>query len=239
MTKYNMQAAQEPKMESRSGEPEVRKVQPSKGSSVLVNPRQTGNPVLKCIRNVPWEFADIIPDYVMGRTTCVLFLSLRYHQLHPDYIHVRLKELGRQYELRILLLQVDIKDPHHYVKELAKIAILVDCTLMLAWSPEEAGRYLETYKAFESKPPDMIMERTDNNYMAQLTDCLTSIKKVSKTDAQTLLSTFGSLEKIVKTSKDDLSLCPGVGPQKAQRLYDMFHEPFLKANKQKTETGSR
>ena len=29
----------------------------------------------------------------------------------------------------------------------------------LAWSAEEAGKILETYKAFENKPPDMIMEK--------------------------------------------------------------------------------
>lgn len=26
------------------------------------------------MRNVPWEMGDIIPDYVLGPTTCALFL---------------------------------------------------------------------------------------------------------------------------------------------------------------------
>lgn len=30
---------------------------------------------------------------------------------------------------------------------------------MLAWNPEEAGKLVETYKMFESKPPDLIMAR--------------------------------------------------------------------------------
>lgn len=30
---------------------------------------------------------------------------------------------------------------------------------MLAWNAEEAGRVVETYKMFESKPPDLIMAR--------------------------------------------------------------------------------
>ena len=29
------------------------------------------------------------------------------------------------------------------------MCILANCTLVLAWSLEEAGRYLETYKAYE------------------------------------------------------------------------------------------
>lgn len=35
---------------------------------------QRGNPLLKHIRNVPWEFSEIEPDYVMGKTACALFL---------------------------------------------------------------------------------------------------------------------------------------------------------------------
>lgn len=30
--------------------------------------------MLKHIRNVPWEMGDIIPDYVLGPSTCALFL---------------------------------------------------------------------------------------------------------------------------------------------------------------------
>lgn len=74
--------------------------------TLLVNPKQKGNPILRSIKNVPWEYDDIVPDYQMGRTVCALFLSLRYHNLNPDYIHERLKQLGKMYELRVLLVQV-------------------------------------------------------------------------------------------------------------------------------------
>lgn len=55
---------------------------------------------------MPWEYADIVPDYQMGAQTCALFLSLRYHNLNPDYIHARLKLLKDMYRLRVLLVQV-------------------------------------------------------------------------------------------------------------------------------------
>lgn len=42
----------------------------------------------------------------MGKTSCALFLSLRYHNLKPDYINERIKQLGKLYELRVLLVQV-------------------------------------------------------------------------------------------------------------------------------------
>lgn len=46
-------------------------------NAIFVHKRQEGNPVLKHIRNVRWQFADIVPDYQMGQTTCAVFLSLR------------------------------------------------------------------------------------------------------------------------------------------------------------------
>ena len=79
-------------------------------NSIAVHPKQRGNPLLKSITNVPWEFDDeIVPDYVVGKTACVLFLSLKYHNLNPDYIHNRLKQLGKRFELRVLLVQIDNK----------------------------------------------------------------------------------------------------------------------------------
>lgn len=163
---------------------------------------QKGNPALKAVSNIPWEYDEnILSDYVMGPSTCALFLSIRYHNLNPDYIHDRLKVLGNKYELRVLLvqvnnvglclnslkrkkdrlllfgvyfqfivfwgllfaIQVDTPDPHHALKHLTRICILANLTLVLAWSAEEAGRILETYKIFEHKPPDLIMERKESD----------------------------------------------------------------------------
>ncbi|XP_058249568.1 DNA excision repair protein ERCC-1 [Hemibagrus wyckioides] len=204
------------------------------GNSIIVSPRQRGNPILKFVRSVPWEFGEVVPDYVLGRTTCALFLSVRYHTLNPNYIHERLKQLGQTFTLRVLLVQVDVKDPHHALKELARICIMADCTLILAWSPEEAGRYLETYKSYEKKPADLLKEQVEKDYLSKVTDCLTTVKSINKTDAITLLSTFSSLGGIINASKEELVLCPGLGPQKARRLYDVLHQPFLKSNKKES-----
>ncbi|XP_015524524.2 DNA excision repair protein ERCC-1 isoform X1 [Neodiprion pinetum] len=197
-------------------------------NAILVSPKQKGNPLLKSITSVPWEFDDIVPDYVMGRGTCALFLSIRYHQLNPDYIHDRLKLLGKAYDLRVLLAQVDVAEPHHSLKHLTRICILADLTLMLAWNAEDAGKIIETYKIYENKPPDMIMERGNVSSHEKLINALTSVRSVNKTDAMTLLSTFGSVEKVVKASSEALGLCPGFGLQKAIRLHKTLHEPFLR-----------
>ncbi|KAF5273503.1 hypothetical protein FQA39_LY07520 [Lamprigera yunnana] len=194
--------------------------------SILVNPKQRGNPILKSIRNVPWEFDEIVPDYQMGRTTCALFLSLRYHNLHPDYIHERLKLLGKSYELRVLLVQVDVKDPHHLLKNLTRICILADMTLILAWSAEEAGQILETYKVYEHKPANAIMEKAESSPYLHLIQLVSSIRLINKTDAMTLLERFKTLKGIIKATEKQLSECPGIGAKKAHKLYTALHEQF-------------
>ncbi|GIX67411.1 DNA excision repair protein ERCC-1 [Caerostris extrusa] len=81
-------------------------------------PKAERKPLLKHIRNVPWEFSEIEPDYLMSKSTCALFLSLRYHNLFPNYIHDRLKALGKSYNLRVLLVQVDVAEPNPPLKDL-------------------------------------------------------------------------------------------------------------------------
>lgn len=131
---------------------------------IWVHSKQRGNPVLKSIQNVALEFRDdIIPDYVVGKTSCILYLSLKYHQLNPDYICQRIKELGNNYELRVLLVQVDIPEPFNVIKNLTRISLLTNLTFMLAWNADEAGKIIETYKLFEKRPPDLIMERAEND----------------------------------------------------------------------------
>ncbi|OMJ12129.1 DNA excision repair protein ERCC-1 [Smittium culicis] len=45
-------------------------------NNIVVNPVQKDNPVLKAIQKVAWEFDDIVPDYIVGSTSCILYLSI-------------------------------------------------------------------------------------------------------------------------------------------------------------------
>ncbi|KAF1806336.1 restriction endonuclease type II-like protein [Mucor lusitanicus] len=206
------------------------------GNTILVNPTQQKNPILKHVHNVPWEPSEAIKmDYVVGQTTGVIYLSLRYHRLYPTYIYDRLNSVKGLYVKRILLVYVDVDSFHDALREINRIAILSDFTLMLAWSPEEAGRYLETYKAFENKAPDLIREKVDDEYFAKMTDCLTQIRSLNKTDVLTLLSTFGSLKQVAEAKADALAMCPGFGEQKVRRLQQTWKQPFLANKKQKKQ----
>ncbi|KZO95652.1 DNA repair protein rad10, partial [Calocera viscosa TUFC12733] len=199
--------------------------------TIIVNPCQRGNPVLDAIKNVPWEYGQIVPDYQVGATTAVLFLSLRYHRLHPEYVHTRIGKLENRFQLRVLLMMCDVSEHEEPIRELTKVCLINNLTIMVAWTPEEAGLYLSTYKLFEHKPPDRIKERVDKDYSSLLRAALTSIRGVNKTDVTTLSSNVGSVREIADASVETLLACPGFGEVKSRRVSEAFQRPFRNAGK--------
>ncbi|DBA74246.1 hypothetical protein WJX77_006298 [Trebouxia sp. C0004] len=201
-------------------------------NAIFVSKRQEGNPVLKHIRNVRWQFADIIPDYQLGQNACAVFLSLRFHLLKPEYVHHRIKELQRSFRLRLLICHIDVEDVVEPLAQVIKAALLNEVTLICGWSPEECARYLETYKSYETKPADAIQGRTDEDYISRLNSALTTVRGVNKTDVLTLGATFKTVTSIMQASMEQLATCPGLGPTKVKRLHETFHEPFRKVVRQ-------
>lgn len=116
---------------------------------------------------------------------------MRYHRLHPEYIHSRISKLANMYTLRVLLVQCDVADHQSAIKELTKVALINRLTMVVAWSPEEGAQYLETYKAYEHRPPDSIRTRVADDHSSQLVAALTSVRGINKTDVMTLTSRIG------------------------------------------------
>ncbi|KAF5369311.1 hypothetical protein D9758_002814 [Tetrapyrgos nigripes] len=201
-------------------------VVPNSGNNIILNPLQRGNPILEHVRNVGKEFGDIVADYQVGRTTGVLFLSLKYHRLHPEYIHTRIQKLGHSYNLRILLVLCDITEHKDAIRELTKICLINNITIIVAFSSEEAGHYLTVFKQFEYKPPTLIKERVDKDYTSMLRSSLTSISKVNKTDVETLRNSFGSIANMSKATPEQLGNLPGFGQVKVKNIKNAFEKPF-------------
>eukprot|EP00985_Skeletonema_marinoi_P031462 scaffold37702_cov155-Skeletonema_marinoi.AAC.1 len=191
-----------------------------------ISTRQRGNPIIPHIRNVPHQFSPMVPDYIFGPTRCALYLSLRYHNLHPDYVHRRIAELKSDFTLRVLLCHVDIEDNASALLFLNDLCVKNNMTLILSWSDEEAARYIETLKAFDGTDTSAIEKRDHTTQMEQVAHALASVRSVNKTDAGQLLNQFGCWKNIVGASVDELSVCPGLGPKKVRRLYEAFRKPF-------------
>jgi DNA excision repair protein ERCC-1 len=77
-------------------------------SKVVVNSNQTGNPLLQFLKNAPWEHGPTLADYSPTRTCAVLYLSLNYHHLHPEYIEKRVTSIQGRFKLLVLLVVVDV-----------------------------------------------------------------------------------------------------------------------------------
>ncbi|KAL1748852.1 restriction endonuclease type II-like protein [Schizophyllum fasciatum] len=199
------------------------------GNNIIVRPVQRGNPVLEAIKNVGKEYGDIVADFQVGRTTGVLFLSLKYHRLHPEYVHTRIEKLGHSYTLRILLILCDVSEHRDPIRELTKAGfdtcLINNITVIVAFSVDEAGHYLATFKQFEHRPPDLIKERVDKDYNSVLRTALTSISRVNKTDVETLRTSFGSFADIARASSDQLSNLPGFGQVKVKNIKNAFEKP--------------
>ncbi|KAH9467625.1 hypothetical protein Pst134EA_011263 [Puccinia striiformis f. sp. tritici] len=199
---------------------------PGNSNNIIVNKRQQGNPVLTLIKSVPWEFGETISDYQLNQTTGSLFLSLKYHRLHPDYLDTRLKELNKAYDLKILLCLCDSDDHELVLKDITKTCMINEFTLMVGWSNSEIARYIQLFKSFEKRPPDLIKEKIDDDYISKLTSVLTTVRGLNKTDVLTLATNFRSFRQIVEASPSELALCPGLGEKKVKRLLEAFNSDF-------------
>lgn len=195
-------------------------------SSILVSPRQKGNPILNNIRALPWEYSDIPADYVLGVTTCALFLSLKYHRLHPEYIYTRIKQLAGKYALRVVLTMVDIPNHEESLKELSKTSLINNVTVILCWSAQEAGRYLELFKSYENAAPTSIRAHQATSYSDKLVEFMTIPRSINKVDAVTLVSSFGSARTAVNARPEEVALVPGWGEKKVQRWTSTVRENF-------------
>ncbi|TLS24598.1 hypothetical protein PpBr36_08144 [Pyricularia pennisetigena] len=198
----------------------------SSGSSILVSPRQKSNPVLEWIKSVPWEYSDIPADYVLGLTTCALFLSLKYHRLHPEYIYTRIRNLQGKFNMRILLTMVDIPNHEEALRELSKTSLVNDVTLMLCWSSHEAARYLELYKSYEHASFAAIRAPPATGYAEKLVEFVTVPRAINKADAVALVSTFGSLRNAINADPDQVAAVSGWGERKVKAWCKVVEQPF-------------
>jgi DNA excision repair protein ERCC-1 len=178
------------------------------------------------LRQFAWEFSDIPADYVLGQTTCALFLSLKYHLLHPEYIYNRIKSLAGKYLLRILLVMVDIGTHEDSLKELSKTSLVNNVTVILCWSAAEAARYVELYKSYEHANASAIKGVESKSYAEKMVDFVTVPRSINKTDAVSIVSAFGSIKAAVNARPEEISVVSGWGEKKVRKWCTVVDEPF-------------
>jgi len=95
--------------------------------------RNRDNPLMDFIRNVPTAMdKDLIPDFLLGQTSCALYVTLKKHMQDPKYILERIAKLGNMYKLRVLLILVNVDDNAIILRKLNHLAVVNNLTLLLA-----------------------------------------------------------------------------------------------------------
>jgi DNA excision repair protein ERCC-1 len=155
-----------------------------------------------------------------------MFLSLKYHRLHPEYIYSRVKQLAGKYNLRLVLVMVDIPNHEDSLRELSKTSIINNLTLILCWSAPEAAHYLELYKSSENAQPTAIRAQQAQSYKESLVEFVTVPRSINKSDAASLISTFGSLQNAINAQPEQISAVPGWGEKKVQQWCHAVREDF-------------
>ena len=120
-------------------------------------------------------------------------------------------------------------DPEPTIRELTKLSIVSHVTMILGWTVSECAKWLEQYKQLEQKPSEALTERSNSgngSYLETVTDVLTTIRGISKTDAVTLITAFGSIAAIAEASESELMLLPGFGETKTRKVREAFTQAF-------------
>lgn len=113
--------------------------------SLQVNKSQTGNPLLQHLTNINWSYVHQSSpfDYLINSRR-IVFLSLKYHKLHPEYIQRKLDTVtkGAEGKNSILILVVDVENSDVIMKELSKICIYEGVTMLCAFGFQEAAKWI-------------------------------------------------------------------------------------------------
>ena len=99
-----------------------------------------------------------------------------------------------------------------------------DLRVMLAWSFDEAAKYIQIFKSYENKGTNLLQENKKGKTHEDLAiDSLTSIKSIQKKDAKNLLNKYGSIAKVVKEKNyNDFQQIEGIGSTKVECLIQCF-----------------
>lgn len=208
-------------------------------SQIQVSRSQTGNPILDylTIYQMNSKIKDV--DYVVNSKCVAIFLSLRYHKLHPEYIYNKLKKVTYNHDdtLRVLLVSVDIDDFQDTLRELNKLALFNRLTVVLAWGNEQCATYLKNLKYVEREASKKIIQGTrsgddevmvnEGKFVERVVDTVSSVKSISQSDAKSLFSTFHNVKGVIQADADELLNIEGLGRLKVERLVDAFNKPFV------------
>ena len=103
-----------------------------------------------------------------------------------------------------------------------------------------AAHYLELFKSSEHAQPTAIRTQQAQSYKESLVEFVTAPRSINKSDAASLISTFGSLQNAVNAQPEQISSVPGWGEKKVQQWCNAVREDFrVETTKKASAPASR
>lgn len=76
---------------------------------IKVNPKMKGTPIISLLTYGSWIYDnETIGDFQINDCTICIFLSMKYHSFHPNYIHDRFKSVHNKFKVCMFLVLCDI-----------------------------------------------------------------------------------------------------------------------------------
>ena len=189
-----------------------------------------------------WESHNIVADFEMGKTTVGLVLPLLAHKRNEKGVLLRMAHVKGDYLHKLLIIINDMAEQQDEAIYLTRLGILCNTsgwTMVVAWSPEEAARYIRTFRKYLNHSVALIDDKLDTRrtglFYANFETALLTIDGIQQRDVRHLLARFGSFAQLANADVEWLKECENFGPVKAQRLYDVFHKPFSFGKKKKAK----
>lgn len=187
---------------------------------IRVSNTQTGNVLLNYISVSSWVYSSTTTsDYEINYTTSVLFLSLKFHAIKPDYIYQRINKMHLK-NLNILIVLLDVPNFNIALRELFK-NITITCIVCKTF--QECAYYIKGFDKATNKSVEQIRKKSTG-----IDVFFESIFKINKTDCINLKKHFTNLQHVFRSNKKELSEIQGIGLTKSEIMLKYFKMPFKK-----------
>jgi DNA excision repair protein ERCC-1 len=191
-----------------------------------ISRRQQGNPMIPTLEsNAEVTFLDSsVADFTIGKDLAVLFLTLKYHRQHPDYLSERLIEFRGSFSVRLLLFLVNDENPDRIISRMTSVMFANNMNLILAFTYEEAARWLLTlYNTQDSGVYDL--RATNETQLETATDTFHAIN-LSKREAEGLLKGFPTVADVLLAPREEIARAGVISEQKTDTLLTVITDPL-------------
>lgn len=163
---------------------------------IRVNKNQRGNNLLDYLK-IPYSFTEeITTDYEVKNFISILFVSIKYHSINPEYLIMRNNSL-KNYKIKILLILIDIPNYQDFLKDF----IIFDFQIFYCLNNFEASKFISFFYKNANLSSDNLKQKYSLDKLERKKEFFKKFPKINKNDLKNLELENKSIFEIVKEEK--------------------------------------